>query len=166
MRRTMGIQDIQIDLEPITAPPPIPAWPPQPGWYVIGAILLMGIVFLLREFYLKRKRNEYRKISLQELEKVKSMPIDEKAFRQLNLILKSTALYAFKREKVASLTGKAWLQFLESSCSSIKLTDTSAKVLVNSMYNKNTSLELTPIEWKDILTTAAVWIKDHKGDSK
>ena len=85
--------------------PPPPAWTPQTsGWYVVFAIA--GIVVLslavrgIRHWF----ANAYRREALHELETAQA--------GEFSALLKRTALAAWPREKVASLSGDAWIEFL------------------------------------------------------
>jgi Domain of unknown function (DUF4381) len=88
--------------------PPPPSWRPQTiGWYVVfaiaGLLLLWFTVDLVRRWF----ANRYRREAMRELATTRP--------EQLSELLKRTALSAFPREKVAALSGEAWLQFLDDS---------------------------------------------------
>jgi Domain of unknown function (DUF4381) len=88
-----------------TAPP---AWAPQTiGWYVlfgmIGLLLLWFAIRTLRHWL----ANRYRREALREL--ARATP------DQFSSLLKRTALAVWPREKVASLSGEAWLDFLDGA---------------------------------------------------
>ncbi len=88
--------------------PAPPAWTPQTiGWYVLFAIA--GLLFLWVTIYNLRRwlANRYRREALRQLA---LLPPD-----QFSTLLKQTSLIAWPREKVASLTGEAWLDFLSES---------------------------------------------------
>ena len=88
--------------------PPPPSWAPQTiGWYTVFAIA--GVLALWMLVHLARKwfANRYRREALRELATV---PPD-----QFSALLKRTALAAWPREKVASLSGEPWLKFLDES---------------------------------------------------
>ena len=91
--------------------PPPPAWTPQTvGWYVVfaiaGLIALWAIIHNLRRWH----ANAYRRQALRELQTV---PPD-----QFSALIKRTALSVWPREKVASLSGEAWLSFLNQTAAS------------------------------------------------
>ncbi len=162
----MLIQDIEINLEPIQAPPPISYWPPQPGWYVLGLIILLIIVLVIRYLYLFRKKNAYRKWSLEKLEDLRKLPVDMESFQKLNQLLKITALQAFSREKVASLSGRDWLKFLQNSCPDSSFTDSSMEVLIHSVYRNSKSISVTSKQWEQMIRSSKIWIEKHKADKK
>ncbi|MGB5319903.1 DUF4381 domain-containing protein [Eudoraea sp.] len=155
-------QNLQVDLEPITAPPAIPSWPPQPGWYFLG-LLFLGLVFYgFMRYYIYRKKNAYRVVSLAAIERIKNLPISLDSLNELNLLLKATALKGFSRERVAPLHGKQWLAFLEESCPSSKFNDTASQALVDLIYKKDPNIQITPAQWKELISKSTLWIKRHK----
>lgn len=88
--------------------PPAPPWTPQTvGWCVvfaiIGLLLLWCVVHLIRRW----NANLYRREALRELTQT---PADG-----ISALLKRSALSAWPRERVAPLSGEAWLSFLSTT---------------------------------------------------
>ena len=94
-------------------------WPIAPGWYLIGAFLVGVIVFFVLRNLHKRKVNKYRRDALIQLSVLQKNTLDnkeaEKALRALPVLIKSTALQAYPRKKIASLYGKSWIDFLNET---------------------------------------------------
>lgn len=88
--------------------PAPPAWTPQTiGWYVVFAILGLLLLWLIVRSIRKWLANAYRREALRELA---VLPPE-----QFTTLLKRTALAAWPREKVASLSGEEWLEFLNKT---------------------------------------------------
>jgi hypothetical protein len=88
--------------------PPPPAWTPQTiGWYVVFAIVGLLTLWLIIHSIRRWLTNRYRREAMRELA---VLPPD-----QFSTLLKRTALAAWPREKVASLSGEAWLEFLNKT---------------------------------------------------
>jgi len=88
-------------------PPPVP-WTPQTlGWYIVFGILAVLIVWLTIWEIRRWRQNRYRREALREL--ASTTP------EQLSGLLKRTALAAWPRERVASLSGDTWIVFLAES---------------------------------------------------
>lgn len=88
-----------------------PAWTPQTiGWYVLFAVAGLVVLWLVVHTVRRWFRNRYRREALHELA---LLPAE-----QFSTLLKRTALTAWPREKVASLSGDAWLEFLNSTAKS------------------------------------------------
>jgi len=107
--------DDQADLSrfaDIVVPPPVAWWPPAPGWWIVAAALL-GILAILGTALIARwRRNAYRRASLTELAAIGTVA-DPASAAAVSAILKRTALTAYPRAEVASLTGVGWLAFLD-----------------------------------------------------
>jgi Domain of unknown function (DUF4381) len=85
-----------------------PSWMPQTiGWYVLFAVLAALGLFLVARATRHWWKNRYRREAIREIQ---SAPLAE-----LSEILKRTALITWPRSRVASLTGKSWLDFLADS---------------------------------------------------
>jgi Domain of unknown function (DUF4381) len=101
----------------IVTPPPVPWWPPAPGWFVIGGVVVVLAVWIAWHAWQRWTAAAYRRAALAEWRQLKSRASDPKrreaALGQLPALVKRTALAAFPREDVTSLSGKAWLRFLD-----------------------------------------------------
>jgi hypothetical protein len=93
------------NLRDIVVPPDVSFWPPAPGWWVVGAVCAGAAGFVIAAVVRRWQRNAYRREALHALETAEG--------RHISAILKRTALAAFPREQVASLSGPAWLAFLD-----------------------------------------------------
>jgi hypothetical protein len=88
--------------------PPPPAWTPQTiGWYVLFAIAGIVVMWFAIRSMRQWLHNRYRREALRELARLHP--------DQFSVLLKRTALAAWPREKVASLSGEAWLEFLDKT---------------------------------------------------
>jgi H+/Cl- antiporter ClcA len=90
--------------------PTPPAWTPQTvGWYCAFALAAIAAAWALVWIMRKRLRNRYRREALHALETTKA--------DGFSALLKRTALSAWPREEVASLSGSTWLHFLDHAMS-------------------------------------------------
>ena len=88
--------------------PPPPAWTPQTiGSYVVFGIFGIAVMWLTIHYFRRWLRNRYRREALRELA---LLPPE-----QFSTLLKRTALAVWPRERVASLSGQAWLGFLDET---------------------------------------------------
>jgi hypothetical protein len=102
-------------LHDIVVPGAVPFWPPAPAWYAVGiiglALLAVG-VWKAVDWWL---RNGYRRAGLAELLALEGDGAQSSTTSQVASIVKRVALVAYSRERVASLTGEAWLRFLDAT---------------------------------------------------
>ncbi|MCB4767400.1 DUF4381 domain-containing protein [Ancylobacter sp. Lp-2] len=99
-------------LADIVVPPPVAWWPPAPGWWMLLAALLAGLAILLVATVRRWRRDAYRREALAALDRL-GPASDAAGIAAVSAVLKRTALAAYPREQVASLTGRAWLSFLD-----------------------------------------------------
>jgi hypothetical protein len=132
--------------------PPLPSWRPQTaGWYVVFAIVGLLLIWTAVHFYRRWRANRYRREALRELGRVE--------ITGLSALLKRTALSAWPREEVASLSGTEWLRFLDSSML--------LPVFENAPANRIEELAFShtkpsPDDEAALRNASAEWIKQHK----
>lgn len=132
--------------------PPPPSWTPQTiGWYVVFAIAGLLLLWAVVHFVRKWIRNRYRRDALRELTLA---PADG-----ISALLKRAALSVWPREKVAPLSGDAWLSFL-----SVTGNDDSFQ---RSPGNRLEEIALRPSplsseEENTLRTIAGHWIRRHR----
>lgn len=100
-------------LAPEHAPPPPPWWPPAPGWWGIAALCVLVPLLALawRRFYRRAGRRAARRAALLELGRIRAQAESEVA-AQIQRLLRRYALTVFGPDRLAPLTGEAWLDFL------------------------------------------------------
>jgi hypothetical protein len=96
-------------LHDIVAAPPAPWWPPAPGWWLLAGLAGLWAVAAGWALIARHRRNAYRRMALAELQRLEAAG----DVAGLATLLKRVALSAFSREAVASLSGEAWLAFLD-----------------------------------------------------
>jgi hypothetical protein len=106
-----------LPLRDIHLPPAPEFWPPAPGWWVLAVLLLVAllaaIVYGLRLLRLHRHRRNVL-AALEELGEGESTESRGAPLAAaVSALLKRVALARFPRKEVASLTGNAWLAFLD-----------------------------------------------------
>jgi len=97
----------------IPLPPAVSFWPQTwPSWIAIVLVvvgLIAGTWWLVRWW----RANRYRRAALAELDDIVCTPIQGQTISALALLVRRTALAAFPRQKIAALSGRAWLAFLD-----------------------------------------------------
>lgn len=157
-------------LQPTIAPAPVAWWPPAPGWWLLAVLLplLCWALWYLRR-YLPRRRQ--RQLAEQPLDPLRQAALDELSslakpydgapagpwLQQLNALLKRLARAHYPQDHSHTLSGRAWLAFLDSRCPAAGLTRW--MILVEGGYRANCSLDDKAIE--GLQQAIATWIRKH-----
>lgn len=113
-------------MQGLILPPPVSFWPATPAWYVLLAILAAILLWLGWRAWRRWQADAYRREALRTL---RSAPAP-----QIAAILKRTALAAWPRAEVASLSGHAWAAFLRRTAPRARLDEAAAGRLATLAY--------------------------------
>ncbi len=155
------------NLNDIVMPQAVGWWPPAPGWYVLIALFLL----LLAWYGYKESRrwisNRYRRVALGELKQLELELVGETrpdvfVFGQIPQLLKRTALAAYPRGEVASLTGSGWHSFLNSKVKGALFTDKMGISLETLSYQPLNLQDLDRDAGMSLLRASSHWVKHHR----
>jgi hypothetical protein len=145
-------------LHDIVVPAPVPWWPPAPGWFPLGGMVLALLGLAAWAAIARRRRNRYRRAALAELGQ---LPPTVEGLAPLAELVKRTALAAFPRERVASLTGRPWLEFLDSTGGKALFADGPGRFLEAGTYSRGPGT-LSDAEIVGLFEAARHWIRRHR----
>jgi len=157
-------------LEPLMAPAPISAWPPAPGWWFLAALLLSLVLLVRLRPWQRWKREDtteaesplepQRQIALDELAQL-NKPYDGQPanqwLQQLNALLKRLCRTRYPDAHPHTLSGRAWLAFLDNRCPAAGLTRW--MVLVEGVYRAECRLDDKAIQGLE--QAVQIWIRKH-----
>jgi hypothetical protein len=145
------------NLRDIAVPTPVPWWPPAPGWWILAAALLLAAAVLVLRRLRRWRADAYRRAALRELAALEagSMPAGQLA-AAVSTLLKRTALAAYPRADCASLSGAAWVDFLDRTGGSFGTGP--ARLLPQLVWSAPADASALPA----ILTAARRWITTHR----
>ena len=157
----MNPQDPLAALNPLRDPAAIGWWPLAPGWWILIALAVLAIVIACY-YYTKRYRaNAYRRMALRQLAYIRTQtnPADKlRRASDINALLKSVALQQFPRHDIASLSGDAWLSFLNSTrCSESSDSEFSAS-FANAAYQP----QAPDLDTEQLFQASKHWITKHR----
>ena len=103
------------NLNDIVLPETAGWWPLASGWYFLLGLLLIILVWFIYTSVKQRINNRYRRTALHQLQllaqDINKTDKRDSVLRQIPILLKRTALTAYPRRQLASLTGKSWHDF-------------------------------------------------------
>jgi len=157
-------------LEPLMAPAPISAWPPAPGWWFLAALLLSLVLLVRLRPWQRWKRNDTTEVE-PTLEPQRQIALDELAqlnkpyggqpanqwLQQLNALLKRLCRTRYPDAHPHTLSGRAWLAFLDNRCPAAGLTRW--MVLVEGVYRAECRLDDKAIQGLE--QAVQIWIRKH-----
>jgi len=130
------------------------SWLPQTdAWWVLLAWLLVVCLLGVGKWLKGRRKNLYRRASLRSLADIEMDAPGAAA--EVSAILKRTALAAFPRDEVASLTGADWAAFLSRTAAGDPRVADSAPAIARAAYQDDVSAA-------EIVEPAMRWVKVHR----
>lgn len=132
-------------------PPPVAMTPQTTGWAVLAVLVLLLLGWLAFKLWRQRRAAAYRRIAFAEL----AAAGDDPAL--VADILRRTALAAWPRARVASLTGRDWLAFLEATGGD-GFSDGIGRALADGPYRGR------PAPVPGLGDIAANWVRRHRVD--
>lgn len=155
-------------LHDLVPPPAVPWWPPAPAWYWIqGLLCIVILVWLLRAF-MHRQRNRYRREALAEFARHQAALRDASqrgdALAALAELLKRTAITAYPREDVASLTGAAWDGFLDRTVREKVFSPGGGSLLESAAYDPRSVSHVDEKKAREVARQVHAWISHHRVD--
>lgn len=144
------------DFNEVVSPPAIDWLPQTLGWYVVAAILLIWLSrrawYRLQHWYRNRYRAEAR-------QKLGQLSHSDALVTEVNRLLKLTALAAFTRQQVASLSGQHWTSFLNGQCEQAPFDETLCQLLASGVYEGQA---VDAAAAKRLLQASLNWVEHHR----
>ena len=153
-------------LHDVITPAPVPWWPPAPGWYGLGGLILVLLIVGLIRGFASWQANRYRREALHELARHKNELHDPgkraEALMGMATLLKRAALTVFPREKVASLSGPAWLAFLDRTGRTKTFTEGPGHYLEKVAYDPRCAAVIKEEELARLESMVRRWLSQHR----
>ncbi|MFE1598309.1 DUF4381 domain-containing protein [Methylobacterium sp. ID0610] len=152
------------NLRDLVLPAPVPWWPPAPGWWILAAGLAAAAVVAGSRAWWRYRANAYRREAWRQLDGIErriDAGLCAGAATDLAAVLKRTALAAFPRAEVASLTGPAWLGFLDRTGRTKAFTEGAARWVGRWAFVGDQPVPAPHL--KAALREARAWVRAHDG---
>jgi len=141
-----GLEPTDLPLRDIHLPDSVSWWPPAPGWWLV-LIVMLALGALLR-WLVNRRRNQSESVAVQVQQELRRIRTEfaqhhDKArlARELSELLRRVCISLFPRQATASLTGQAWLAFLDSQMDSTHFSLDDGKVLIEAPYRNEVEFD-------------------------
>lgn len=149
----LQLRDIHLPAEP-------GFWPPAPGWWILAVVLLALLFWVtrigLRRYRLRRQRQRILAM-LDDLQRDNNA-VTPKRIAQISSLLRRLALMRYPRQRVAALTGRDWLRFLDESGGNGRFSQGPGQVLASGPYQPTLSSDL---DIGALSTLLRDWIKKN-----
>lgn len=146
------------DFVEIVSPADISWLPQTTGWGWLGAVLLALVLRKLWRGLRRWYRNRYRREGLQRLQALAGAE-PAAQLREVNKLLKLVAMAAYTRERVASLSGRDWVEFLNRQCPAPAFSAEQCRALADDIYRAE---RLDSASMSALLTASSNWISQHR----
>jgi len=93
-------------------------WPPAPGWWIVALLALIALFGLWRfaqRAFIQRRRRRTILAAWAEVREGLLETADASSLARASEFMRRVALASYPREKVAGLSGDAWLSFLDET---------------------------------------------------
>lgn len=151
-----------VDLRDIHAAVAPEFWPPAPGWWLLAITLTVISLFTARYLIHTWRQRQQRRGILEELDNINARSPAEVA-THVSTLLRRVALMRFERNEVASLSGEAWLSFLDRTGGNGAFSNGVGNVLATAPYAAH---GIDDADSKALVLLARNWIhQNFKGHS-
>lgn len=154
------------NLTEIGLPEPVPWRPPAPGWYALAVLAVVGLSWFGWRLLRRWRANAYRREALTELGEIKALiNSDLNALSALPTLLKRTALVAYPRVEVASLTSERWLGFLDRTIDATEFSQGPGRLMLDLAYSPDPTENMRRADAEELMALARRWIRRHRASS-
>lgn len=147
-----------LPLRDIHLPDPIGWWPPAPGWWLLTIALIAVIYFALRWLIRRHRRLGVRRAAIQELSDIQSSYLNHQDSKQLaqdlSGLLRRVAITITSRNTAAGLTGREWLEYLDSIIGHTCFNTRDGQILIEAPYQPSAD-----INGDELLQLCRTWIE-------
>ena len=153
-------------LRDIHLPGEISFWPPAPGWWILVALIIAAVaggIWLYR--HNRQLKLSATRMAREQLQLIVARYQSDKdpleLIQQLSVLLRRLSISLYPRTEVASLTGQAWLEFLDRQSAQQNFSTGSGRLLSEAPYRRT----VDAAEAEQVLQYCQQWI-DKIGTGK
>lgn len=136
-------------------------WPPAPGWIVFGSLLLLLTMAALVMLWRRWRDLAFRRRALCDLARC-STALESgdprRAAVESAAVLRRVAMHVWTRERVAPLTGRAWIEFLSAHGGRVGFTERNGGTLLGACYGSG---DPSVDDCRDLVDAIARWVRSQ-----
>lgn len=150
----------QLPLRDVHLPDAISWWPLAVGWWITLLVIpiLLWISFKVYRHLTRKTAVKTAKQILQELKQQRTKT-EAQVLAEVSALLRRVAMSLASREECASLTGQAWLEYLDKSLDDKPFTRGVGQCLAEVIYRRTTP---THVDIFELLDLAERWLNAQK----
>jgi len=154
-------------LSDIVVPEAIAFTPQTIGWYVLLAVTVVAVAWIAIARHRRRIANRYRREALDQLATIENdLASPDKragALGRIPVLIKRVAVSVTARTEAASLTGEAWLAFLDEAYDGSGFTTGAGRLLPTLAYESPERLAaVTDKQAGELVDLTRTWIRTHE----
>jgi hypothetical protein len=146
-----GLRDIHL-------PPPPELWPPAPGWWLLAIVAVVVLGIVLRFAFATWRRGRPRRAAVRAIEALRNRHAAGESplvlVGELATLVRRAAMIRYPRTRVAGLTGRAWLEFLDDD--EHHFTQGAGACLASAPYARS-----EPVNLDALLAICERWVRRH-----
>jgi hypothetical protein len=153
------MQPTQLPLKDLHLPEMIGWFPPAFGWWLVVVLIPLSLWFLYG-CYQRLTRKTSLKTAKRLLNTLKNSTVsNSEKLTELSALLRRVAISVAPRAQTASLTGQAWLAFLDSTLKDAPFTTGAGRCLADAPYRQSPPSEQ---EIYQLISLCEDWLKAQK----
>jgi hypothetical protein len=154
------MQPSQLTLRDIHLPETLGWWPPAIGWWllvILIPLLCVLIIWLYRRITQKTAIKTAKK-QLMAIKKDKTLD-DSKKLIELSALVRRVVISISNRNETASLTGRNWLEYLDSTTNDSSFTTGAGRFLADAHFQKKPAADL---DISSVISVCENWLNAQK----
>lgn len=150
----------ELPLRDIHFPDAVSWWPPAIGWWLL-LILIPLLLFACYRLFKRITRKTAVKMAKKQLLTLKQNQNlgTRQKLDEISALIRRVAISINPRSECASLTGKAWLEYLDKSLNEKLFSKGIGQILVSAKYQKNLP---DNFNLDELITLTERWLKTQK----
>lgn len=129
------------NLRDIHLPDSIDQFPSAIGWWILLVIVLFILSFIIFKIIKKHKALRFLRTAKLELNLLSQQPANNESLSQLSALLKRISLIYYPSSIIASLSGRAWWDFLNNEIGENIYSEDDITRMSQSRYQKNATFD-------------------------